>query len=220
MDDLILASASPRRQRLARWLGLPFSTAASDVEDDPGLARAQDPKNLAEQLAVAKASHVAATVSGRGALVLGFDTLVVIDGQTLGKPRGTDEAREMLARLAGRAHEVITGVAAIRELDGRTESFTHSTPVLMRSLSDEDTGAWLMGDEVLGCAGAYNIERHLGEVALDQCFQNVAGLPLCHSYLLLRTAYGLAPIRPDGPCNAARQVRCRLAPRLLDNDGL
>lgn len=200
------------------WLGLPFTIAVSDIEDEIGISHVAHPADIAEQLAVAKARHVAERDRASNSIVLGFDTLVVIDDEVLGKPGSHDEAHEMLGVLSGRTHEVITGVAAVETPGGSTASFTHTTPVLMKDLSDSQLEEWLSGDEVLGCAGAYNIERHLAEVALDECFQNVAGLPLCHTYSLLRETSDLTPSRPDHPCDAARGVCCRLAPRLLGGD--
>lgn len=214
MTAIILASASPRRQRLARWLSLPFSIAISDIEDDPHIARSQHPERLAEQLALAKARHVAERID-RPAVVLGFDTLVVTRGRVLGKPQDVEEARFMLDMLSGRTHEVVTGVAAVATPEGTHESLTHISAVLMKKLSADDVERWLGGDEALGCAGAYNIERHLATVQLNQCFQNVAGLPLCHTFKLLKTRFGFAPSRPDTRCDAARGVKCLLAPRVV-----
>ncbi|RJQ56126.1 MAG: septum formation protein Maf [Actinobacteria bacterium] len=218
MTDIVLASASPRRQRLMRWLGLRFCVAASDVEDRPGTVHAADPAEVARALALAKARDVADRDARDDAVVLGFDTLVVVDGEMLGKPRDAEDARRMLDLLSGRMHEVVTGVAAVRA--GTVTAFEHETPVRMKDLAPAAVSSWLGGEEVLGCAGAYNIERHLAEVSLDQCFQNVAGLPLCHTYGLLAETFGLSPVWPERTCNAARGVRCEMALRLrLGDDG-
>ena len=100
------------------------------------------------------------------------------------------------------------------------DTFAVVTPVAMRSLPAEAIEAWLGGDEVLGCAGAYNIEHHLASVADDQCFHNVAGMPLCHVYAEL--ASGRAGTVPPGltapvtACDAALGRHCLLGPKVCE----
>jgi hypothetical protein len=94
-----------------------------------------------------------------------------------------------------------------------------ATNVHMHELTDAMIDAWAAEGEMLGCAGAYNIERHLAWVEDDECYQNVAGLPLCHLYLLLATiaeplmSAGVA--RPDATCDATRGAYCKLGPCML-----
>lgn len=214
-DTVVLASASPRRRRLLAWLGIPYDAVSTDTDEDLTSPLASDPPALARSLAEEKAE--AASEQGSDGLVLAFDTIVVLDGRVLGKPMDLDEARSMLRSLSGRSHEVVTGVAMRESGAERAAAFSVSTAVTMQVLDDAAIEAWVAEGELLGCAGAYNIERHLAHVALDQCFQNVAGLPLCHLYRELRDA-GLAPaggmLSPVPTCNAARDVRCELGPRV------
>ncbi len=217
MDNpsLVLASASPRRRRLIGWLGAPVRLEATDTPED--LTRPFMPAELAMTLAAEKARAIHAAA---GETVLAFDTIVVHEGRILGKPVDRDDARRMLNELSGGVHEVITGVA-IRP-SGTNEVDTHavSTPVTMRALPPATIEAWLSGDEVLGCAGAYNIEHHLASVADDQCFNNVAGMPLCHVYAEL--ASGRAGVVPAGltapvaACDAALGRRCLLGPKVCE----
>lgn len=210
--SLVLASASPRRRRLITWLGVPVRLEAADTAED--LAQPLAPAQLAMTLAVGKARAVAAT---EGETVLAFDTIVVHDGRMLGKPADRDDARRMLNELSGGTHEVVTGVAVLPP-GGAPGTFAVVTPVTMRQLLAGTLEAWLAGDEVLGCAGAYNIEHHLASVDDDQCFNNVAGMPLCHVYAELAsgragvTPPGLTP--PVGACDTALGRRCLLGPQV------
>ncbi len=213
---IALASASPRRRRLFAMLGLPYSCTATSTAEDLDSPLAANPGALVAALAADKAS--AAREADFEGPVIAFDTVVLHDSRILGKPSDLDEARRMLAGLAGRMHRVATGVALLAPGDTSPETFAVITPVRMRDLTAEDVDAWIDRGELLGCAGAYNIESHLAEVDLDQCFQNVAGIPLCHVYAALHRRserLGLPlPTAPVGACDAARQVRCLLGPRL------
>jgi septum formation protein len=220
MDDrsLVLASASPRRRRLIGWLGAPVRLEATGTAED--LTQPLGPADLAMTLAAEKARAVA---QAENETVLAFDTIVVHDERVLGKPADRADARCMLADLSGGVHEVITGVAIRPAQDGVVDAFSVATPVAMRALPQEAIDAWLSGDEVLGCAGAYNIERHLASVADDQCFNNVAGMPLWHVYRELASGRagtvpaGLVP--PVTACDAALGRRCLLGPKVCAADG-
>jgi len=198
-------------------LGLDYVCMTTDTPEDLDCPLAEDPPALATHLAAEKAH--AARAAGARAPVLAFDTIVVHEGSVLGKPGDLSEAYSMLRRLSGTVHEVITGVALLPAGTPTAETFAVSTPVRMRALTDEGIDAWAARGELLGCAGAYNIESHLAEVDADQCFQNVAGLPLCHLYLALgrmREVLGIpAPSRPVAACDAARGARCELGPVLM-----
>lgn len=206
--EVVLASASPRRRRLIGWLGLPVRAVATDVPED--IAPGREPATIAIQLAADKARAAA----DDGALVLAFDTIVVHEGEIMGKPLDEPDAWRMLRALSGGTHEVVTGVAVAGPASGQTAAFSVTTQVSMRALSDEAIAAWIAEGEALGCAGAYNIERHLASVADDECFQNVAGLPLCHLYAALAAGPdrdvrdALTP--PVGACDAA------LGPRVCE----
>ncbi|MBE0476269.1 MAG: Maf family protein [Coriobacteriia bacterium] len=211
-----LASASPRRRRLAAWLGSPFRAVAFDTPEELAGELAGDPPALAARLAADKAR--AARDGGVEGPIAAFDTIVDLDGRLLGKPEDLDEARAMLAELSGREHLVHTGVAFLCPEDAAPRAFAVTTPVRMRELAEDDVEAWVAKGELLGCAGAYNIESHLASVEADECFQNVAGLPLCHLYAVL--ASGEAPCAPEGlvppnlRCDTERGVRCLLGEAL------
>jgi len=217
MKKLILASASPRRQRLVAWLGVPYEVEPSSVQEE--LADDQDGPSVARRLALEKARQVAARHREEDCLTLGFDTVVALEGRLLGKPAGKREAASMLRSLSSRAHKVTTGVAVVECATALSYSFAHTTEVRMKELGERDIERWLQTEEALGCAGAYNIERHLAAVDEDECFQNVAGLPLCHLYLVLKERFRVPVAPPRSPCERARDTRCELGARLLDKDG-
>ena len=208
---LLLASASPRRRRLIGWLGV--DTEVTSVETPEDMTAPLPPAGLAASIAAEKAEATGARPS---AVVLALDTVVVHAGRVLGKPADRADARRMLDALSGGVHQVVTGVALLGPDADEPETFAVTTEVTMRRLPAETLDAWLAGDEVLGCAGAYNIERHLASVADAECYQNVAGMPLCHIYRALASRAG----RPDIPglvppvaaCNAALGRSCLLGP--------
>ncbi len=211
-SPIVLASASPRRRRLIAWLGLDVRAISTGTYED--LTRHLEPPRLATSLAADKALE--ARASGEQGTLLAFDTIVVLDGAVLGKPADMADAREMLGALSGRMHQVITGIAILGPDADTPRTRPVSTNVRMRALDTEAREAWLATGEALGCAGAYNIERHLASVADDECFQNVAGLPLCHLYRMLASGDAGAPPEgltpPVGACDAALGRRCRLGP--------
>lgn len=215
-SDIVLASASPRRRRLIGWLGLDARTLATDTIED--LSQRLAPPELAAALAAKKA--VAARTSGAQGTVLAFDTIVVHEGAVLGKPIDADDARRMLRGLSGGLHAVVTGVAIHAEGMTSPDTFPVTTNVRMRALDAASIEGWISGGEALGCAGAYNIEHHLASVDDDECFQNVAGLPLCHVYRALVTGRaGTVPAgltRPVEACDAALGRRCLLGPVVCD----
>ena len=218
--SLVLASQSPRRRRLLRWLGVPFDSACVDTPESLDTPLAARPAELAASLAAEKAEAAREAGLGEDALLLCFDTIVVLDGTVLGKPVDVDDAWRMLRALSGRTHEVVTGVAMLAPGDSAPATLAVTTPVRMRELSDADIESWMALGTFLGCAGAYNIEAQVAEVGPADCYQNVAGLPLCHVYAALAAA-GLAPGRlgaslemPIAACDAARGRRCRLGPEV------
>ena len=192
---LILASASPRRSALLAALGLPFEVRPSGLAETlvPGL----DGPTLTTGLALAKARDVAARLGAGPALVLGADTLVLLDGRPLGKPASAADARTMLAGLRGRAHEVVTGVALLETPGGRETSAAVTSRVVMRAFTDVELEAYVATGEPDDKAGAYAVQGRGGRLVerVEGCYTNVVGLPLRTTARLLRT-FGLAPREP------------------------
>jgi septum formation protein len=186
---LVLASASPRRQELLRNADIRFTVQAASVSEVPFAG--ESPKDCAERLAGDKARAVSRLRPHD--FVLGADTIVVVDGLMLGKPRDPADAARMLGLLSGRAHEVITGVclmgsgesAAARAFaDTRSES----TRVVMQPLSEQDLASYVRSGEPMDKAGAYAIQgiasRWISRIEGD--YFNVVGLPVSLVFRMLR----------------------------------
>ena len=202
---LILASRSPRREALLRQIGLKFQVEPSGAEER--VLEGVPPGDMAEALALEKARLVA---SGRKrGIVIGADTVVVLDGQILGKPAGTEEAKEMLSRLSGREHRVITGVAVVDASTGRSRSDRVTTSVRFARLSEVEIKRYVATGEPLDKAGAYGIQGYgaLLIERIDGCYFNVVGLPLRRLAELLRElgydAFAMAGARRDTPLPSA-----------------
>jgi MAF protein/D-tyrosyl-tRNA(Tyr) deacylase len=190
---LVLASGSPRRAELLRVAGIPFEIApAPEAEHAHAAAAAvlrDEPARYAVAMAVAKAGAVAAGQPGR--LVLGADTVVVHDGDLLEKPADADEAGRMLARLAGRVHVVVTGLAIAGGASGLWTGH-ESTRVEFLPLDAETIRRYVATGEPLDKAGAYGIQGYgaLMVRRVEGCYFNVMGLPLALLGQALRAALG------------------------------
>jgi nucleoside triphosphate pyrophosphatase len=149
---VVLASASPRRRELLTLIGIAHDVRPANV--DESLLAGEAPAAHAERLARAKAHAVAAREPG--AVVIGADTIVVVDGDVLGKPSDLSDAAAMLRRLSGRSHTVYTAVAVAR--GDRTESAVEAPEVTFRALNDADIAAYVATGEPLDKAGAYGIQ--------------------------------------------------------------
>ncbi|NLM38063.1 MAG: septum formation inhibitor Maf [Firmicutes bacterium] len=194
MPPLILASASPRRQELLTMLGLDFKVIASSFEERAKLDPATPPDEQVVAAARGKAEEVF-RLTARGpetadCLVIGADTIVVLDGEVLGKPADQAEARRMLRALSGRWHQVFTGLVILHREKNRTAF--EMTRVHFRPLTDREIDAYVQTGEPMDKAGAYGIQG-LGAIFVDRiegCFYNVMGLPLPRLALLLKE-YGI-----------------------------
>ena len=174
---LILASASPRRAEILHGAGLQFSVISSAVDETPMPGEA--PQDLVRRLALAKAELVAARAIGP-AIVIAADTIVVLEGAILGKPRTSDDARQMLEKLSGRTHSVMTGVTLIRLPDVERREFIEATQVHFASLSRQEIVKYLASGESFDKAGAYAIQGFGGRYIprIEGCYFNIVGLPL------------------------------------------
>ncbi|HEX2988023.1 MAG TPA: Maf family protein [Chloroflexota bacterium] len=176
VTSLILASGSPRREALMRQVGLQFEVEPSDAEES--LPEGMTAEESARQLALKKARQVAARrIEG---LVIGADTVVVVDGQILGKPSGPDEARDMIRRLSGREHQVITGIAVVDAATADSRSDSVSTDVRFAPLSQEVIDRYVATGEPLDKAGGYGIQGFAALLveSIRGDYNNVVGLPI------------------------------------------
>jgi septum formation protein len=174
---LILASASPRRAEILRDAGISFTVLSSAVDETP--LPGETAGDLVRRVAAGKAELVAARAVGP-AIVIAADTVVSLEGAILGKPRTSDDARQMLERLSGRTHSVVTGVSLIRLPDVERREFTEMTQVHFSALSNEEIVRYLSSGEPFDKAGSYAIQGAAGRLIprIDGCYFNVVGLPL------------------------------------------
>jgi septum formation protein len=178
---LVLASQSPRRAELIGRLGLTFETLPADI--DESYLRGETPPAHAERLSREKALKIAA--DRPEALVVGSDTIVVIDGEVLGKPRDRDHAVEMLGRLSGREHEVCTGIAVAHA--GRVESGLERVRVRFRPLDARACEEYVATGEPMDKAGAYGIQGFGSALVegIEGDYFAVMGLPVVRMLSLI-----------------------------------
>ena len=202
---IILGSASPRRKELLEQIGIKFEIVVSDAEEHYESTR---PDEIVRELALMKAEQVAEEVKRRekegvgedyllrsetgearlrNLLILGADTVVVRDGEILGKPSGAEEAFEMLKSLKGRAHQVYTGIAVL-DFDGNAERHTVShaeeTKVFVHAMTDEEIRSYIAAGESLDKAGAYGVQGRFAAYIdrIEGDYYNVVGLPVAYLY--------------------------------------
>ncbi|HUE43339.1 MAG TPA: Maf family protein [Candidatus Sulfotelmatobacter sp.] len=177
LSKLILASASPRRAEILHGAGYAFGVMSSAIDETP--IPGETAEAMVQRLADAKAELVAARSVGP-AIVVAADTAVRIGTQILGKPRTTEDARQMLQSLSGMTHSVITGVALIRLPDVERRSFVEATQVHFSALTAEEIEEYLASGEPFDKAGGYAIQGRGGRFIsrIEGCYFNVVGLPL------------------------------------------
>ncbi|WP_338750433.1 Maf family protein [Bacillus sp. FJAT-52991] len=182
MSNIILASSSPRRKELLQQIGLPFTVIVSDVDET--ISHPMSSEETVMQLASRKACAVAK--HHEKDVVIGADTIVVLDGEILGKPKDRSDAKRMLSKLSGREHSVYTGVAIVKEK--KQHAFYEKTNVTFWELSDEEVDTYLNSGEPFDKAGAYGIQGR-GAVfvkKIDGDYFSVVGLPVASLYRQLQ----------------------------------
>jgi septum formation protein len=170
---LVLASQSPRRAEILRQAGIPFTVRTAVVDETP-LPR-ETPENYVVRLAEEKARSVEATA---GETVLGADTTVVVDEQILAKPEDPEDARRMIRLLAGRSHDVLTGIC-LRRGNEAVRDFA-STRVWFAALSEAEIAGYVESGEPMDKAGGYAIQGLASKFVerIEGCYFNVMGLPV------------------------------------------
>jgi septum formation protein len=181
---LVLASASPRRQELLRNAGITFEVQPAHIPEDPLPGEAA--RDCAERLAREKALAVARQRPHD--IVLGADTVVVVDGKLLGKPSDAADAVRMLRMLSGREHQVITGVCLV--VSGQPSVASETTLVTVSEITDQEIADYVASAEPMDKAGAYAIQgiasRWIPRIEGD--YSNVVGLPVALVWRMLQQA--------------------------------
>ena len=182
--DIILASASPRRREILENVNVKFTVQSSQIEEV--ILENEDPKDLVMRLAFEKCIDVAK--KNINALVIGADTIVVLDNNILGKPKDENHAYEMIKSLSNKKHQVITGISLINlSLNKKVIDYVVSE-VTFKDLSEETIRDYIKTKESLDKAGAYGIQGY-GSLLVDSIkgdYFNIVGLPLSRISDLLK----------------------------------
>lgn len=191
----VLASASPRRRQLLELIGIDFRVQPSHADEsaDGSLA----PDELVRQIAARKSRSVGRELDD--ALVLGADTIVVLDGEVLGKPQDEADARHMLRRLSGNTHVVYSGIALYAAGADRMVDAAAATRVTFDDLSDDEIAAYVADGSPMDKAGAYGIQDDRGALfvaRIDGDYYNVVGLPLNLLYRTLKSEFDDLIVEP------------------------
>ena len=187
MEPIILASGSLRRQEIFRLMGIPFNIMPSGADEDPSPGKS--PREQAEEIALRKVHKIMSLLEKRiPPWIAGADTIIVLDGVVYGKPKTKEEAREMLRRLSGRSHNVITALALFNGRTKRQDCRSVESSVRFSTLSEEELDWYLDTGEWQGVAGAYRIQG-LGACFISEIkgsYSSIVGLPMHEFYVMLR----------------------------------
>jgi MAF protein len=214
---LILASGSPRRRQLLSLLGIPFVIKAAGVDESQ--LEGEAPTELVLRVSQAKALAVNGVRPDE--LVVAADTVVVLDGEVLGKPADPDDAVGMLRRLRARPHWVYSGIAVWHPVSRRMVHELGGSLVWMRDYADDELAAYVESGDPLDKAGAYAIQHpEFDPVSrVEGCWLSVVGLPLCHLGRALAQFGVVAPADMPGTCNAFTQRDCDVSRRSVQKRG-
>ena len=182
--SLTLASASPRRRELMGILGLEFTISPADLDEEPHPG--ESPIEMVRRLSTEKAQAVAADMES--GLVIGADSTVVFEGQSVGKPVDDDDARRMLRQLSGTTHHVSTGITVMDAASGRTLSDAMTSQITLREISEQEIEASIASGVPQDKAGAYAVQDTELRPASnwEGCYNNIVGLPVCRLMEMLR----------------------------------
>ncbi len=184
-SDIILASASPRRAELLKSAGIIFQVWPGEIDEN--CLAGESPEDHALRLSREKARYVASR--NRGRFFIGADTIVVSQGEIMGKPRDAADAERMLLKLSGDVHEVITGFSVFDTVTGREIAEAVKTLVCFKSLRPDEVHAYIATGCPFDKAGAYAIQGKAAYMIrnIEGSYTNVVGLPLCEVVEALRT---------------------------------
>ncbi len=183
--NYILASQSPRRKHLLKLLGLKFKSFHPQIEENH---RGEKPVYYAKKLAEDKAE--VANKKFQNKIIIAADTIVVIDGKILEKPKSPDDAKRMLRTLSGKTHIVYTAICLINQNNKKKLIDVEKTLVTFRKLTSKEIDEYVESGSCLDKAGSYGIQDDLGAVFVEKingCYYNVVGLPLQKLYLMLQS---------------------------------
>ena len=184
---IILGSASPRRRELLSQIGIEFTVRVSEKEE---VYHSETPEEIVKELALMKAKNIAEEIKA-DTVIIGADTVVVLDQKILGKPEDEEDAFRMLKSLQGRPHEVYTGVAVLsrdREKGRLIRSHAVKTAVYVHEMTDDEIRSYIATGEPADKAGGYGIQGAFAKYIdrIDGDYYNVVGLPVSYVYQTLK----------------------------------
>ncbi len=184
---IILGSASPRRRELLSQIGIEFTVRVSEKEE---VYHSETPEEIVKELALMKAKNIAEEIKA-DTVIIGADTVVVLDQKILGKPEDEEDAFRMLKSLQGRPHEVYTGVAVLsrdREKGRLVRSHAVKTAVYVHEMTDDEIRSYIATGEPADKAGGYGIQGAFAKYIdrIDGDYYNVVGLPVSYVYQTLK----------------------------------
>lgn len=184
---LILASQSPRRKDILSMIGLPFDIHPADVDEES--YNHLSPIQMVETLSLLKANTVAK--KHNEAIVIGSDTVISLDQEVFGKPHTETKAKEMLRKLSGKTHQVLTGVSIVQHSTTLEHTFYQVTEVSVSELTDAEIKWYVTNYKPLDKAGSYGIQDGFGKFInyIEGCYFNIVGLPLSKVYQELSKLY-------------------------------
>lgn len=188
MHKIVLASQSPRRKQLMEAAELDFEIIIADVDETnpPGMKGDLVPEHLAKKKAAAIEERV------HDAIIIAADTVVLLDHEILGKPKDAAHAVDILKKLAGRPHQVVTGVCM--QKGDKQVSFSVTTEVYFRPLTDEQIEHYVSNYQPYDKAGAYAIQEWIGMIGIEKIngdYYNVMGLPIGEVVKKLKSEFGM-----------------------------
>jgi septum formation protein len=198
MRQIILASISPRRKKLLDEIALEYKVDPSDYEEVNDIKRS--PQDLVLRHSFAKVLDVSRRYK-QGDIIIGADTIVLLDNEILGKPTSEEDAFKMLKKLSGRTHSVITGIA-VKEVEGATLLESVRSEVHFKPIDDNEIREYIATGEPMDKAGAYAIQG-IGEKFIervDGCYHNVVGLPILRMVKMLSNFINVSQLNVKCDC--------------------
>lgn len=180
---IILASSSPYRKKLLKKIVKQFDIKTSKIEEKVFKKKIKEPKKLAKKLALEKARNIRSQIKKSGKekiLIIGADTLITINNSIIGKAKDRKEAREILLKLKGKTHKILTGVAVLEVKTGKYRTAVEETKVAFRDFTKKELKKFLDSEDWRGKAGAYGLQLRNFEFlkSYQGDYENILGLPL------------------------------------------
>ena len=219
LDQIWLASASPRRRQILGWTGIHFNILSMDIDESE--FEGENPKDYVNRLAVEKARRAMEKISSDG-FVIAADTTVVLDSTIIGKPVDRAEAARMLTSLGNREHEVITALVILKINDRSLVKECCISIIQMRNYTDQEIQAYVNTDDPLDKAGAYAIQHPQFNPVINfqGCYASVMGMPLCHLERNLRKLDGYQWREMQIICQKFLDYTCPIHQQVMDGENI